>query len=226
MLDGLDTTLQAVIKHKNAPQAIRDADVSFQSPDRHWSVNSPTINCFLYQIQENRGLREARARYDKEKHQLSPAPLRLDCFYLITTWSALMGDNKIREEHNLLGGVLSWLHGFAEITKEMVNNDFVNLQDSPIRTLVAPAEKLESIAWHSLGTPPRPAFSYQMTVTLPPSRPPFPVAPLVTEKQFLVYKEVYDANKKAQLNELIQRIPEMSSDEIAEHFEVIIQKKE
>lgn len=226
MLDGLDDTLYGIIKHTKAPQVIKDVEVSFQSPDHNWSVSSPTINCFLYQMQENRSLRGAQARYDKKNHYLSPAPIRLDCFYLITAWSALMGDKKIREEHNLLGSILSWLHGFSEITKEMVYNDFVNSQDVPIRTLVAPAEKLETIAWHPLGIAPRPAFSYQMTVTLPPFHPPFPVAPLVTERQFFVYKEAYDANKKAQLNELIQRIPEMSSNEIAEHFEVIIQKKE
>lgn len=89
MLDDLDATLRAMLTDAAAPAVLRNADISFDTPDKDFTPTQATLNVFLHEVAENRGLRdEARIIERTGNTYTSRLPsLRLDCTYLITAWS-------------------------------------------------------------------------------------------------------------------------------------------
>jgi hypothetical protein len=58
LLADLDETIrQLLIQH--VPLNPSEIDISFDAPDRDWSgrLTKPAINCFLYDVRENREIR-------------------------------------------------------------------------------------------------------------------------------------------------------------------------
>ncbi|MGQ5640496.1 MULTISPECIES: Pvc16 family protein [unclassified Streptomyces] len=171
----MDATLKAVLGDAGAPAEIRAADVSFDTPDRDFHPAQTTVNLFLHDVQENRALRDNAPRMDRSGGtytSLRP-PLRVDCTYLVTAWSAQTGGLKSAEEHKLLGMALQWL------SREVIEDRF--LQGS-LRTPPQPAPPPASVAhtregqsmgqfWTALGVAPRPGFSLAVTVGLQPLEP-------------------------------------------------------
>ena len=59
MINELDETIrQLLIKAGGFTQA--EVDVKFEIPNREWSagISKPTLNCYLFDIRENRELRQ------------------------------------------------------------------------------------------------------------------------------------------------------------------------
>ena len=46
MFHDLDSTLTAILDDATAPKELRDADVSFETPDRNFAPGRPTVNSF------------------------------------------------------------------------------------------------------------------------------------------------------------------------------------
>jgi hypothetical protein len=169
----LDATLRAVLDDPAAPADLRTADVSFETPEKGYAPTQPTVNLFLHDVSENRGLRDNapfRELIDGV-YTVTPPPLRVDCSYLCTAWSAQSGGFKAQEEHRLLGQALLWMSRFALVEDRFMQGGLrTPAQPYPIPLSVGQTREGQSMGqfWSALGTAPRPAFSVTLTVTLQP----------------------------------------------------------
>jgi hypothetical protein len=169
MFDDLDKTLQALFDDDAAPAELRDADVSFETPDKDYRPNQSTVNLFLHEVKENRDLRDPEPIRVVENGLVSLArpPLRVDCSYLATAWSSLDGALKVAAEHRLLGEALGWIARFGTVPEQYFRGRLVG-QPYPPPTVVAQHAGNQDVSefWHSLGIPPRPAFTLTVTVAV------------------------------------------------------------
>jgi Pvc16 N-terminal domain/Carboxypeptidase regulatory-like domain len=173
MFQDLDATLKTLLDDAAAPPDLRGAEVSFETPDKDFKPTQPTVNLFLYEVQENRSLRDnARLTERVGDHYTSrPPPLRVDCTYLATTWSPKTAGLKAEEEHRLLGQALLWLNQFPVIADGLLQGSLKNPpQPYPLPTMVAQVREDQSMGqfWSALGVAPRPAFSLTVTIAMRP----------------------------------------------------------
>jgi hypothetical protein len=182
VFNDLDATLRGVLDNAAAPTELRAAEVSFVTPDKDFAPTQPTVNLFFYEVQENHPLRENGPIVDLvDGHYVStPPPVRMDCTYLVTTWSTKTGALKAEEEHRLLGLALVWLNRFPVIGNDLLQGSLANpAQPFPLPTMVAQVKEDQSSGqfWTALGIAPRPAFSLTATIAmdLPEDAEEFPV---------------------------------------------------
>jgi hypothetical protein len=174
VFQDLDATLQAMFGDAAAPVALRNADISFVTPDRTYAPTQATINLFLHEVTENRMLRDdARViTGSPQTGYTSRLPsLRVDCVYMVTTWSAQSAGLKANEEHSLLGLALVWLARFPVIDDRFVQGVLKTPpQPYPLATVVAQTKEGQAMGqfWSALGIAPRPAFSLTVTVAADP----------------------------------------------------------
>jgi Pvc16 N-terminal domain len=172
MFDDLDASLQRLLTDPDAPEPLSNTDISFETPARDYAPSRPTLNLFLHQIRENRTLREPAPIMDRSGPTVvrRHPPLRVECGYLVTAWSDLAAGSAVRvaQEHRLLGLALVWLSRIGTIPPAYLHGALAD-QAFPPPVLVArpqpPAEEPGQF-WVSLGVPPRPALSLQVTVAL------------------------------------------------------------
>jgi hypothetical protein len=174
VFDDVDATLAALFADGAAPQEVRTADVSFTVPDKDFGPAQATLNLFLHEVQENRGLRDvtpirqplAAGGWESER-----PPLRVDCTYLVTAWSPKTGASRAAEEHRLLGRALLWLGRFPVIPDQYTRGALKTPPSPyPLATSVAQTREGQSMGefWTALGIAPRPAFSLSVTIALQP----------------------------------------------------------
>jgi len=113
MLHLLDDALEAFLRGE-VPLQGTDVDVVFARPDKEWgaAVIRPTVNLFLWDVRRNSGAQESGMEWmeiDGKRVRRAPQP-RVDCRYMVTAWA---GDP--RDEHQLLGAVLSSLLRYSEM---------------------------------------------------------------------------------------------------------------
>jgi len=173
MFQDLDATLRTILADAAAPADLRNAEVSFETPDKDFKPAQATMNLFLYEVQENRSLRDNAPVMDRVgDHYVSRLPpLRMDCTYLVTTWSPRAGGLKAEEEHRLLGLALLWLSRFPVIQDGFLQGSLKNPPQaySP-PTMVAQTKEGHSMGefWSALGVAPRPALSLTVTISMQP----------------------------------------------------------
>lgn len=107
MIDDLDRTIRELLNQELPRVQTGKVDVAFFPPNRDWRREGSALNFFLYDVRENAHLRQHRwqevhgeeggSRSAENPVQLRRTPLRLDCFYMVTAWSADPMD-----EHRLL----------------------------------------------------------------------------------------------------------------------------
>ena len=176
MFNDLDSTLTQVLNDAPVPelQDLRNADVSFETPDRTFTPAQESVNLFLYEVRENRGLRDPRpiVERDHDRHRFvrRQPPLRADCSYIVTSWGVgVTGPARVAAEHRLLGQALTWLSRFPTIPDRYLQG----LLGAPERiypppTMVAQLDPNQNAGdfWAALGIAPRPAFYLTVTVEL------------------------------------------------------------
>ncbi len=171
MFQDLDATLRNILRDPAAPAEVRAADVSFDTPDKDFTPTHATISLFLYEVGENRALRDDTPLTERINgtYVSRRPPLRVDCTYLVTTWSARTGGQKVEEEHQLLGLALLWLSRFPEVETRFLHGSLVDPpQLYPLPATVARTSEGQGMGhfWSALGVAPRPAFSLAVTVGL------------------------------------------------------------
>jgi hypothetical protein len=168
MFHHLDSTIRAILADPAAPALVREAEVSFLTPDRNFTPNGLTLNLFLHEVHENTVLRSPLPVVEREGSgfERRQAPLRVDCTYLVSAWSNETGEAKIIAEHELLGLVLAWLSRFPTISEAHTQGSLVDqLYEPP--TLVAQTDTHHATEfWSALGIAPRIGFSLTVTVAL------------------------------------------------------------
>ena len=167
MLSDLDETLkQLLVRHGDLnPAAV---DISFDIPTRDWStpVTKPTVNLYLYDIRENRELRETyweQEVRDDGSVAMTRGPVRLDISYMLTCWTSQTAD-----QHLLLWRVLETFFRYSPLPQDVLQGMLLQ-SHRPVRTQVAqPDGILRNVSdfWGALENQLRPAVSLVVTVEL------------------------------------------------------------
>src|SRR5438874_1895665 len=172
MFQDLDSTLAAILNDAAMPAALvtlRNAAKSFVTPDKSFTPGQPTVNLFLYEAKENHRWRDPEPILERVGNSFvqRPPPLRVDCCYLVTTWSPLAGGVGVAEAHRLLAQALLWLSSFPTIPSTYLQGSLAN-QLYPPPTLVAQMDGQKNLGefWFALGIPPRPAFHLTVTIAM------------------------------------------------------------
>ena len=171
MLADLDETIRQLLKEE-LPIKNNEIVVSFEHPKRENSAKwtKPTVNLFLYDVRENNVLRQhqweqvANANHGDNLAHLKRSPMRVDCFYMLTTWAADPED-----EHRLLTRCLLALFRFHILPEDRLVG---TLRHPPydIQARLASHDRLTNPAevWSALDNEMRPSVSYVVTLALDP----------------------------------------------------------
>jgi len=169
MFDDLDSTLQAILNDANAPLPLRNADVSFETPDRDFAPDQAAVNLFLVDVREHRELRDPVPIIERngDVYNRRLPPLRVQCTYLVTTWSDQADALRIAEEHRLLALALTWFSRFGVIPGSFLQGTLAG-QPFPPPSLIAQTDGQLSSSefWSALGIAPRPSFTVVVTIAL------------------------------------------------------------
>jgi len=142
-----------------------EVDIVFDMPDRQWSstISKPTVNLYLYDIHENRDLREYEwsTAHNGGRATMSKLPIRVDLSYLVTVWT-----NDTADQHRLLGHILSTLYRYPEIPEDLLEGGLAGLP-YPIRTQTAQPDGVfrnSADFWSALDNQLKPSINYVVTI--------------------------------------------------------------
>lgn len=198
MIQDLDDTLRKLLEEKLLkpdPEVSQDdIQISFNKPDKQFeSVNKPVINLFLYDIRENLQLRGNDRSLVRNGDrftatQIQPAT-RIDFTYLISVWvkpdSQADQGAGVREEHKVLGKVLTTLLRYQALPQEVLQGE-ISKQAQPPRAWIAQPEDTPR-TWEFWGGNEwrlKAGISYRVTLHIQPE--PLPQYDLVRETRIKV----------------------------------------
>lgn len=163
MLADLHGAIQRLV-HERGLVPSEDVDVRFDAPRRDWvgSLIRPTLDFFLFQVEENTDLRHTNleATRGNGRATYKVPPRRFDLHYLV---SALTSE--VTDEHLLLWRALVTLMKYPEFPGALLPEPLRAI-DPPIVTQVKKPEDGDVLldVWSGLELPPRPALLYVVTV--------------------------------------------------------------
>lgn len=173
MLDGLDTTLELLLKRElppDIPSADTEVFISFDTPYQGAIKQKPAINFFLYDVQENLDLRSSAWSVERQsngKAMRKRPPARVDCSYLITAWP--QNEEDVKTEHQLLGEVMKVLLRYRKLPETFVADNLTG-QELPLRLISLRPSNLQSFGefWQAMGGKEgtRPKVVLHCTVTI------------------------------------------------------------
>lgn len=196
MIRDLDDTIRALLV-QNAPPGseLAGADISFELPDAEWraGLETLTVNCYLYDIQENFELRSKepvlQRSPDATRAIRRPPPVRINCGYCITAWSSAT-DESVLEEHRLLSQILRVLLRNPTIPESVLQGSLVG-QVPPYPTVIASPEgvKNQPDFWGALDQQLKPSLNYVITLAIMlddlPAELPFVVEEVTVESKHM-----------------------------------------
>lgn len=164
MLTELHATLRTLLYDRGLIDR-GEVDIEFDSPAKAWigRRTRPTIDFFLYDIEENTDLRNTAVQTTRGNgvgvHRM--APRRFDLRFMVSAITT-----SIEDEHLLLWRTLITLMKHPIIPVELVP-DSARVYDLPVATKVTKPNDSPRVLdlWSALETPPRPALLF--VVTLP-----------------------------------------------------------
>lgn len=192
MIADLDKTLEGLLKSEL--KGITNLTVSFDTPDDKFQaeVAPPTVDLFLYDVRENRELRDndviiERTRVDERLRATEyRAPVRVDCSYLVTAWG-----KDPKDEHMVLSQVMQALLRYPVLPAAMLHGALVG-QEPPLPASALQPGLLQSMGefWQALGGKLKAALHYTVTLSVPLPAPAT-TTPVVTDKvlKFSVEKD-------------------------------------
>ncbi len=165
MLPALHESLKKLLREQGGISAT-DVSIEFEIPNRAWvsTLTKPTINFFLYDLEENAVLRKTsfeQARVGSVAVSKAP-PRRLNLRYQVTVFSG-----EVRDQHELLWRVTAILMRYHELPVELLPPMVANL-NLPVGARVSQPEDgpRGNDLWNGLELPPRPSLLYLLTVPL------------------------------------------------------------
>jgi uncharacterized protein DUF4255 len=166
MLHLLDETLETFLR-VTVPLPARDVDVAFAAPDGEWAAalsTRPTVDLYLWDIRPNLADRDFGEMIveeaDGRRFRRDPLP-RVDCRYLVTAWTS-----EVRDEHSLLGDVLTALLRHPVIKAEHLQGHFAAVRPLPSLSLRSGDGSANSDFWSALGGQLKPGLDLVVTVTV------------------------------------------------------------
>ncbi len=168
MLADLDDTVRQLLI-RQVPADPAEIDVSFDAPDRDWSarLSRPSINCFLYDVIENRDLHQGGWDVTKRANTAtrSQRPIRVNATYQVSTWARAPED-----EHRLLSRVMATLIRNPELPGDMLQGSLVYQPFPVIAKVMQPEQAPKNLTdlWQALDNRIRPSLTYVVTLALDP----------------------------------------------------------
>lgn len=191
MIDDLNEGIRELLKQE-IPIKNGEVEISFDQPKREWSsrLSRPTINLFLYEMQENTKLRQQPGWGVNSRQNgmatLGRQPMRLDLRYMITAWAT-----ESEDEYRLLGRTIMALSRYGNLPKKYLPE---LLQDQPfdIPIEVAQPTNMQNATdiWSVLDNEIRPAISCNITLAVTPYLPV--ETPLVRARQVAFEQVTYE----------------------------------
>jgi len=171
MIDDLDRSLENLLKRELPPELVAQITISFATPDGQFppaSVTLPAIDLFLYDVRENRDLRDGEWRVERQSDGTAvrkAPPVRVDCSYLITAWPSDSSTTRARDEHRLLGEVMKALLRHSVLPADVLEGSLQG-QQPPLPASTLQPGRLQSLAefWQALGGKPKATLSCTVTI--------------------------------------------------------------
>lgn len=190
MFDDLDKSIENLLKRELSPDLVSQVTISFATPDNQFppsTVSLPAIDLFLYDVRENRDLRDGEWRLERQSDgsAVRKAPLvRIDCSYLVTAWPSDSSPAPAKDEHRLLGEVMKALLRHSTLPSAVLEGSLQG-QEPPLPASTLQPGRLQSLAefWQALGGKPKATLSYTVTLGVEPTAP-IAAGPPVTETVF------------------------------------------
>jgi len=142
----------------------REVDILFERPTREQidRLTRPTINLFLFDLQENTELRQNdfRTKSSNGRAERYVPPRYFDLRYMVSVLTSA-----IEDEHLLLWRVLTTLVRYPQFPPDLLSEELCT-PDHFLTSKISQdddGERLISI-WNAFGVPPRPTLSYILTV--------------------------------------------------------------
>lgn len=173
MINDLDETLAALLRHHLPRSLAEQVQVSFATPDDQFppqSVTLPAIDLFLYDIRENLELRSNDLSFEQQSEGTVKRPVasvRVDFSYLITAWPSVSVPDPSEGEHRLLGEVMRVLLRYRTIPEDVLQGSLVGqLPRLPVSSLQP--DRLQSLGefWQAMGRKPKVGLNYQVTLAV------------------------------------------------------------
>jgi hypothetical protein len=188
LLDDVNRTIEALLKAELPGDVAGQVTISFVTPDDNFPpswVSLPAVNFFLFEVQENLALRELEPAFDRAADgsvMRTPAPVRVDCHYLVTAVAASPpAGGPEEDEAHLLGAVLKVLFRHRELPATALRGALKGLTP-PIRAATGrpDAHPTGIDLWQALKGKPRAALHYTLTVAVDMSVPETIAGPVGT----------------------------------------------
>ncbi|RME74494.1 MAG: DUF4255 domain-containing protein [Chloroflexi bacterium] len=173
MIDVIDEALRQLLI-RELPIKNNEIDIAFDQPKREWSarLSRPTLNLFLFDLHENKQLRQTRPMWEIHRQDDStvvkqPKPLRINLKYLITAWAA-----EPEDEHRLLSRCLFVLARHPYLPEDILPES-LKAQPAPVRLMVGQEEELPGSGdfWSAVDNEWRPGIPCVVTVAITPYQP-------------------------------------------------------
>ncbi|NTV62394.1 MAG: DUF4255 domain-containing protein [Oscillochloris sp.] len=169
MLASLHTTLRRMLYERGKIDP-GQVDVRFDRPTRQWvdALTAPTLNLFLYEIEENPDFRNMRPRVIKTGALATThmPPARIDLRYIVAAFSS-----NIADEQQLLWRTLAVLLKHPALPDELVAEEVRALDVSLLTKITRLGDGRPSLdTWQAFDVSPRPALFYTVTAPLDPER--------------------------------------------------------
>lgn len=153
-------SLQRLLEGK---MKISGTEATLLSPDE--SGGGKRVNLFLYKVQENPLLKNMDWQVKRgAPHQLTPPPLSLNLFYLLTAYATTDNQAGDSTAHAILGDAMRVLHENSIIPQQYLDPDLQGGREQ-IKIMLAPMDMEElSRVWSTFGKPFRPSVMYEVSV--------------------------------------------------------------
>jgi hypothetical protein len=179
VIDDLDKTLAALFKQELPSALANQLAISFLAPGSDFppsTVTPPALDLFLYDLREERALREGDWELERDGDGAPtgrrPPAARIDCSYLITAWPGAASPDPAKDEHRLLGEVMRVLVRHPVLPASVLQGELGG-QQPPLPTTSLQPGRLQSIAelWQAAGGRPKAAVTCTVTIGLEPAAP-------------------------------------------------------
>jgi hypothetical protein len=169
MIRDLSETLKAILQDPSVPPELGAADIVFDRPSDPFTLTKTIIDLFLYDVRENTELRSNEYVVERMNNQsiIHPAPLRLNCSYLVTAWP-VGGPEIALQEHRLLTQALRALGQFPIIPAKYLQGSLVG-QEPPLPMMALHPDALKNLSefWTSVGNKLRASLTVTVTIGVP-----------------------------------------------------------
>jgi Pvc16 N-terminal domain len=190
MLDDLDRTIEALLRHELPAELVSQIAITFAAPDEQFpppAVTLPALDLFLFGVRENRDLRSPEPIVDRGSDGVvvrRRSPVRVACTYFVTAWASESSTTPALDEHRLLGEALRALLRHPTIPEPVLHGSLAG-QEPPLPTLMIEPDPPQGHVdlWHALKGKPRAAFTYTVTIGVD-ALEPVAAGPPVVERRF------------------------------------------